>query len=110
MAHAASNHPGEPRIVIDLAETMKMPEPIIDPTTIIVASIRPRPRTKRVASVGACLAGGSISVFPPQRWSKNFSVSSERADDMPIGTKDQTLECAGRAQRRRRFGSNLDNA
>src|SRR5436853_3887815 len=64
MAQAASNHPGEPTIVIDLAETMKMPEPIIDPTTIIVASIRPRPRTKRVASVGACPAGESIRVFP----------------------------------------------
>jgi len=27
------------------AETMKMPEPIIEPTTIVVESNKPRPRT-----------------------------------------------------------------
>ena len=89
MAQAASNHPGEPTIVIDLAETMKMPEPIIDPTTIIVASIRPRPRTKRVASAGACPVGESIGVSLKQRRSKNFSLSPRRAEDMPIESKDQ---------------------
>jgi hypothetical protein len=46
MPHAASNHPGEPTMVIDLAETMKIPDPIIEPITIIVASSRLRLRTR----------------------------------------------------------------
>src|SRR6476661_4726999 len=52
-AHATSNHPGEPTSRDDSAEVMKMPEPIIDPTTIIVASSRLRPRTSRAAELGA---------------------------------------------------------
>jgi hypothetical protein len=44
-AQAIINHPGEPTSLEDSAETMKMPDPIIDPTTIIVASSSPRPRT-----------------------------------------------------------------
>src|SRR5688572_22740988 len=42
---AASNHPGDPTRRADSAEVMKMPEPIIDPTTIIVASSSENPRT-----------------------------------------------------------------
>src|SRR6185436_14633520 len=45
-AHAASSHPGEPTSRDDSAEVMKMPDPIIDPTTIVVASSRLRPRTR----------------------------------------------------------------
>ncbi|MNT63702.1 hypothetical protein D3C72_2015380 [compost metagenome] len=40
-----SSHPGEPTCRAISAETMKMPEPIIDPATIIVESSRPRPFT-----------------------------------------------------------------
>ena len=43
-AHAISSQPGEPTSRDDSAEVMKMPDPIIDPTTIIVASSRLRPR------------------------------------------------------------------
>src|ERR1700720_1457347 len=39
------------------ADTMKMPEPIIEPATIIVESIRPRPRTNP-GSAGAALVSG----------------------------------------------------
>src|SRR5438046_6757518 len=40
-AHARSNQPGAPLSRDDSAEVMKMPEPIIEPITIIVASIGP---------------------------------------------------------------------
>jgi len=45
-AHAASSHPGDPTRRDDSAEVMKMPDPIIEPTTIVVASSRLRPRTR----------------------------------------------------------------
>src|SRR6185503_9503080 len=44
-AHAINNHPGEPTSLDDSAEVMKIPEPIIEPTTIMVASSSPNPRT-----------------------------------------------------------------
>ena len=54
-AQATSNHPGEPTSFEDSAETRKIPDPIIDPTTIMVASIRPRPRTR-------CAPSGRLGV------------------------------------------------
>src|SRR5258705_6948027 len=60
-AHATSSHPGAPTSRDDSAEVMKIPDPIIDPTTIIVASTRPRPRTSFAAEltfspfIGGCL-------------------------------------------------------
>src|SRR5215212_5622735 len=45
-AHAANSQPGEPTSRDDSAEVMKIPEPIIEPTTIIVASSRLRPRSR----------------------------------------------------------------
>src|SRR6185503_3822389 len=45
-AHAASNQPGEPTRRDDSADAMKIPEPIIEPTTIVVASSRLRPRRR----------------------------------------------------------------
>jgi hypothetical protein len=44
IAQAAISQPGEPTRRADSAEVMKMPEPIIDPTTIMLASSKPRPR------------------------------------------------------------------
>jgi hypothetical protein len=44
-AHAASNQPGEPTHRDDSAEVIKIPDPIIEPTTIIVASSRLSSRT-----------------------------------------------------------------
>ena len=46
MTHAASKPPVDPALRAMSAETMKMPEPIIDPTTIVVESNKPKPRTK----------------------------------------------------------------
>src|SRR5262249_27130 len=46
-AQATSNQPGEATNREDSADTRKIPEPIIEPITIIVASRRLRPRTSR---------------------------------------------------------------
>src|SRR5215470_6000645 len=45
-AQAASSQPGDPTSREDSADVMKMPEPIIEPTTIVVASSRLRPRRR----------------------------------------------------------------
>src|SRR4028118_118565 len=54
MIQTTSSQPGEPTCRAMIEETIKMPEPIIDPATIIVESSKPRPRTNpvRVCSVG----------------------------------------------------------
>jgi hypothetical protein len=44
-AHATNNQPGEPIRRELSADVMKMPDPIIEPITIIVPSTRVRPRT-----------------------------------------------------------------
>src|SRR5215216_392329 len=44
-AQAARSQPGEPTRRADSADVMKMPEPIIEPMTIMVASISPSWRT-----------------------------------------------------------------
>jgi hypothetical protein len=49
-AHASSSQPGAPLNRDVSAEVIKMPDPIIDPITIIVASIGPSARTKLVLS------------------------------------------------------------
>src|ERR1700676_257914 len=58
ITHAASNPPVDPALRAMSAETMKMPEPIIDPTTIVVESNKPSPRTKpeESASAGSAVA------------------------------------------------------
>src|SRR5947209_2523257 len=45
-----------------VAETMKMPEPIIEPTTTMVASNRPRPRLNSVSSPASVSAAGAVGV------------------------------------------------
>src|SRR6266404_5316227 len=54
---------GAPTSAADFAETMKMPEPIIDPITIIVASSRLRPRTRCIGSADV-RPTESISTYP----------------------------------------------
>jgi hypothetical protein len=48
---ANSSQPGAPINRADSAEVMKIPEPIIDPITIIVASSGPRARLSLLLSV-----------------------------------------------------------
>ena len=63
ITHAASNQPGEPSVRDMSAETIKMPEPIIDPITIIVESYKPRPRVNSVSCAGALtFASGIMSI------------------------------------------------
>src|SRR5215472_16298579 len=56
-----SNHPGEPtwRPMID--ETMKIPEPIIDPATSMVESNKPSPLTSFSSATGASVTAVGIS-------------------------------------------------
>src|SRR5262249_22924550 len=49
---ASNSQPGAPLNRDDSAETMKIPDPIIEPMTIIVASIGPSARTRLVVSLG----------------------------------------------------------
>jgi hypothetical protein len=50
---APSSQPGLPMFRAMSAETMKMPDPIIDPTTTIVESYSPSPRWNSVSSAVA---------------------------------------------------------
>ena len=49
---AAMSSAGEPTMRAMSAETMKMPEPIMEPMTMAVAEKRPMPRTKCGATEG----------------------------------------------------------
>ena len=62
-SQATSSQPGLPSRRAMSAETMKMPEPIIDPTTTMVESKRPRPRLNSVSSVVAEDAEAVSGVF-----------------------------------------------
>ena len=48
IVQASSSQPGALIRRVDSAEVMKIPEPIIEPITIMVASSGPRPRTSFV--------------------------------------------------------------
>src|ERR1700683_1221009 len=56
-SQATRSHPALPISRDMSAETMKIPEPIITPTTTITESNRPRPRAK-VGSCGVATGGG----------------------------------------------------
>src|SRR5215210_1773745 len=58
-AHAASSQPGAPTSRDDSADTRKIPEPIIDPMTIIVASSGPSSRS----SVGGGADAPGVSAY-----------------------------------------------
>jgi len=52
-SQAAMSRAGEPTMRLMSAETMKMPEPIMEPMTMAVAEKRPMPRTKCGAAAGS---------------------------------------------------------
>jgi len=54
-SHTSSNNPGLLTWRAMSAETMKMPEPTIEPTTSMVASRRPRTRNKGLGSEAGAL-------------------------------------------------------
>src|SRR5437867_9629668 len=77
------------------AETMKMPEPIIDPATIIVESSRPRPRMKPVDSSSTTALGWAIdpaSKATVLRHEADESVAQLPARAQPVSDR------AGRCQ------------
>src|SRR2546423_15353182 len=51
-AHESNSQPGAPLNRDDSADTMKIPDPIIEPITIVVASIGPSARTRPAVSLG----------------------------------------------------------
>src|ERR1044072_2625954 len=71
-AQAASSQPGEPRSRDDSAEVMKMPEPIIEPTTIIVASSRLRPRSRFGGASLLIRASGYSAIDPSTDYTECF--------------------------------------
>src|SRR6185436_15359448 len=100
-----SNHPGEPtwRAMID--ETMKIPEPIIDPATSIVESNNPSPLTSfssaRGASVTALVIsnpwiGGELIInrlsgAMPKNCLNHFTVKNKRVTSPPPMTSNHLL-------------------
>ena len=75
---ATSSHPAHRRYRADSADVMKIPEPIIDPTTIIAASIVPSSRTRNDSvRVGRSEVGGHESVF---RSVIVFQLNGERSN------------------------------
>src|SRR5688500_9088411 len=87
-AQAASNHPGAPTNLADSADVIKMPETIIDPTTIIVASSGIRRRNSLTESFGVSLIvsdGYSVMMrdcqekirMRKERWSKKGLKSTQ---------------------------------
>src|SRR5215813_13351523 len=73
-AQANSNQPGAPLSRADSADVIKMPEPIIDPITIMVASTGPSPRTKPVGEAVGC--PGTLTASPT---GNSFSLISSAA-------------------------------
>src|SRR5271168_3421584 len=61
-AQAASSQPGLPTYRADSADVMKIPEPIIDPITIMVASIVPSSRTSDASPEAGLVPGTSVAV------------------------------------------------
>src|SRR5687768_13079858 len=94
-AQATINQPGEPTCRADSAEVMKMPEPIIDPTTIMVASSRPNPRTSLVCRVSAFIVRDGISAnedYVKEHW--RFSISSVATVRLAIGNRQSAIKNA----------------
>ena len=58
-SHAAINSAGEATVRLISAETMKMPEPIMEPMTMAVAEKSPMPRTKCGAAAGLSSRGAA---------------------------------------------------
>src|SRR5437870_7559403 len=83
-AQATNNQPGEPTSRDDSAEVMKMPDPIIDPITIIVPSVKPRPRTNFGDSVLISAMMLSAYYRDCRQKSIHYEVSTESGSDRVI--------------------------
>src|SRR5215831_5772786 len=63
IVHASSSQPGAPLKRADSAEVMKIPDPIIEPMTIIVASIGPSARTRPDSDWGSLMSSAAERGF-----------------------------------------------
>src|SRR5207245_1110598 len=70
MAHTASSQPGAGRRRAMSAETMKMPEPIIEPATSAVASRRPSRASRPVGPLVAYAVGVRGGRPAIERWGR----------------------------------------
>src|SRR5712671_6645868 len=100
MTQAASSPPVDPVWRAISAETMKIPEPIIDPTTIMVESNKPRPRTNPDDSVSVTI--GSITsvdigsdIAPLLFNSRERQSPDWRLLNPPIGRLAFPVSCLG---------------
>src|SRR5262249_11392818 len=76
-AHASTSQPGAPLNRDDSAEVMKMPEPIIEPMTIIVASIGPSARTRLDGgwlAILSLIATSAVRLFGRRRVPIAFAI------------------------------------
>ena len=62
--HVTRSHPGEPTVRAMSDETMKIPDPIIDPTTIVVESSRFNARLNSCCSVADIFTRGFFAGQP----------------------------------------------
>src|ERR1035441_3915636 len=77
ISQAAISSAGEPTVRLMSAETMKMPEPIIEPITMAVAEKRPMPRTK-CGVADACSCGVVEGVTFPQFYRRRSPMATKR--------------------------------
>jgi hypothetical protein len=75
-AQATKSQPAEPKSRVMPAETMKIPEPIMDPETIITESVRPRERLKSVNLKKKKVESQSKSSFYKEKKSLFYSSFS----------------------------------
>src|SRR5690606_9538560 len=92
-SQTAISRPGEPTWRAISAETMKMPEPIIEPITIVVASRRPRPLTNppEVAAGVASASGMGVRIEIVPLGNAALYVVGRVAEGVEIADDRRTL-------------------
>jgi hypothetical protein len=90
--HASRSRNGEPTVRAMSAETMKMPDPIIDPATSIVASVRVSAFTKSVC--GSLARHGAAATLLMHRLGTGGSPAGRTSRDAHGGTAGHNLPSA----------------
>ena len=87
-AHANRSTPGAPTKRADSADTMKMPDPIMEPTTSMVASTSPKRRSSAVEVMRDSLIGSIGGVNPCRRWLLEYEMR-DAGLELPIDQRDR---------------------
>src|SRR5688572_4249595 len=101
MSHTAINHPALPTFRTISALTINIPEPIIDPATIMVASIKPRERLKVVSCIKGIFRQDKLFCFQKNKIKKDDNSDRTRADEShccPKRKPNKTCHRAGQEQ------------